>query len=178
MAILQVLQYPDLRLRRKGYKVGNVKAVKIQKTINDMLETLAQQKGCAALAATQLAIEDPPSIIVINQIEADLPLDPTNSRLCLINLQIITREGKVTDDEGCMSVYPKDIYAKVTRASQVKVKALDNNGNELEFVATDILARCLQHEYDHLQGILYIDHLTEEERRQIEEKMAKLRKRI
>ncbi len=168
MAILQILQYPDLRLRKKGYRVGNVKAVKIQKTIDDMLETLALAENCAALAATQLDLADPPNITVINQADGTEPL-------CLINLQVVPIEGSNIDDEGCMSLYPqKNIYAKVKRATKVRASALDRHGNQLEFEAKDYFARCLQHEYDHLQGVLYIDYLTKTERELLEKKIAKL----
>ena len=167
MAILQILQYPDLRLRRKGYRVVNVKAAKIQKTIEDILETLRNVEHCAGLAATQLDIKDPPNITVINTAD-------NNEPLCLINLQIISADSDVINDEGCMSVYPHDIHAKVKRAGKVKVKALDRHGNEIEFEAKDRLAQCLQHEHDHLQGILYIDRLEKSERLLLDKRIAEL----
>lgn len=167
--MLQILQYPDLRLRKKGYRVGNVKAIKIQKTVDDMLETLRHTHYCAGLAATQLDLEDPPNITVINLDNESKP------PLCLINLQIISTEGTEEDQEGCMSVYPQnDIYAKIKRAQKVKVSALDRHGNKLEFEAKGRLARCLQHEYDHLRGILYIDYLPKPEKELLDKKIAKL----
>lgn len=170
MAILQILQYPDLRLRRKAYRVGNVKAVKIQKTIEDMVETLCHQENCAGLSATQLDLEDPPNITVIYNSRNH----SRNDILCLINLQIIATEGSAIKDEGCMSIYPANIYAKIKRATKVTVRALDIHGNQIEFEAIGHLAQCLQHEYDHLQGVLYFDHLSKSERLLFNKGMAKL----
>lgn len=171
MAVLSILQYPDLRLRRKGYLVNNVQETKIQKTIEEMMATLLNNQNCAGLAATQLDLEEPPNIMVINQHHAESP-----SILCLLNTQILTKEGTTLEDEGCMSVYPQAISAKVTRAAAIKVKAVDQHGNQIEFEAKDFLARCIQHEYDHLQGILYIDHLPKLKRYRIDRKITKLLK--
>jgi peptide deformylase len=167
MAILSILQYPDLRLRRKSYSVGNVKAVKIQKTIEDMLETLRNSGGCAALAATQLDLKDPPNITVINR--------DGNEPLCLINLEILQMQDYVMLEEGCMSVYPhQDVTGKVKRARKIKAKALDREGNKLEFEAKGHFAHVLQHEYDHHQGIVYIDLLEGKELELLNQKIAKL----
>jgi peptide deformylase len=168
MAILQILQYPDLRLRRKGYRVGNVKAAKIQKTIENIITTLNNTENCAGLAATQLDIEDPPNITVIHNMDND-------DLLCLINLDIISSEDSIIEQEGCMSIYPQGISAKVKRANKIKVKALDRYGNKLEFVALGHLARCLQHEYDHLQGVLYVDHLAKADRLALDKQIAALK---
>ncbi|CAL7959908.1 peptide deformylase [Gammaproteobacteria bacterium] len=169
MSILQILQYPDLRLRRKSNKVTNVNSAKIKKTIKNMLETLANTEGCAALAATQLDIEQPPSIIVINSMDDD------NNVLCLINPQITAQEGHNIAEEGCMSVFPENIRAEVKRATSIKAKTLTACGDQVEFSADGYLARCIQHECDHLNGILYIDHLSKLKRALLEKKMKKLR---
>jgi len=168
MSILQILQYPDLRLRRKSHKVTDVKSSRIKKIIKDMLETLANTGNCAALAATQLDIEQPPSIIVINSMDDD------DGVLCLINPQIIAQEGHDVAEEGCMSVFQGDIYANVKRATKITVKTLDVHGKQVEFTEEGYLARCIQHEYDHLNGILYIDHLSKLKRAFLEKKMKKL----
>lgn len=164
MSILQILQYPDLRLRRKGHQVTDVKSPKIQKIIDNMLETLLNTENCAALASTQLDLENPPNITVIN-----MPINDSdkNELICLVNPQITKKEGSTIDKEGCMSVYPQELYADVTRATKIQVKAIDQHGNKLEFEATDYFARCIQHEYDHLKGVLYIDHLTKSYRSRI-----------
>lgn len=172
MSILEILQYPDLRLRRKGYLVSDVKSTKIQKIIADMVETLNHTENCAGLAATQLNIDEPPNITVINSPDKN---HGPNNVLCLINLQIIKKEGNVIDHEGCMSILAHEsVYYKVKRAERVWVSALNQDGNKVEFEAADHLARCLQHEHDHLQGILYIDHLSKLNRSRIEKKIAKL----
>lgn len=171
MSILKILQYPDLRLRRKGHKVTDVKSAKIKKTIKDMLETLANAESCAALSATQLDMEQPPSITVINPLTDDM-----DDVLCLINPQIVAQEGSNAAEEGCMSIFPEDIRAEIKRANKIKVKTLDVYGNHIEFEAEGYLARCIQHEYDHLNGILYIDHLSKLKRSLLEKKMLKLRK--
>lgn len=172
MSILNIIQYPDLRLRRKAYVVKDVSDPKIQKIIQDMIETLRAQKSCAALAATQLDIEDPPSITVINNLTHPQEKDI----ICLINPKIVSTEGCSNEDEGCMSVGPGEIYAKVKRATKIKVTALDPQGKSLEFAAINYFARCIQHECDHLAGILYIDHLSKLKRFYIDKKVAKLAK--
>lgn len=171
MSILRILQYPDLHLRRKGHKVTDVKSAKIKKIIKNMLETLDNVGSCAALAATQLDIEQPPCITVINPITDDM-----DDVLCLINPQIVAQEGSNTEEEGCMSIFSKDIRAEIKRAYKIKVKYLDVHGNQVEFEAEGYLARCIQHECDHLNGILYIDHLSKLKRYLLEKKILKLRK--
>ena len=169
MAILNVVQYPDLRLKRKGHQVADPTNACVQKVISDMLETLASFESCAGLAATQLAIENPPSITVINSIT------PEEKTLCLINPQIIFSEGEATEEEGCMSINPSDVYSLVKRATKIKVKALNQYGNHIEFIAENFLARCIQHEVDHLNGILYLDRISPLKRLRIEKKIIKLK---
>lgn len=163
MTVLRILQYPDLRLRNKGKEVKDVKAPRIQKIIKDMIETLKAQEGCAGLASTQLDIENPPSITVLN-----LP----EEILCLVNPVIMAPEGSNIDYEGCMSVRPDEIKAKVKRATKIKVSALDKDGNQLFFDAEDFLARLIQHECDHLKGVLYVDHIPKSELDEIDKKIA------
>lgn len=168
MAILRILQYPDPLLRRKAYEVTDVKAKVVQAIIDDMIETLKVTKNCYALAATQLAIEVPPQITVINE--------PTMGRdtLCLINPKIVASEGTLRDIEGCMSV-PLEVRTVIERAARVKVRALDREGMPLEFTADDYFARCVQHEIDHLQGVIYIDRLSSLKRSRIIRKLEKMR---
>lgn len=171
MSILQIIQYPDSRLHRKSHKVADIKSAKIKKIIKSMLETLANTENCAALASTQLDIEQPPSIIVMNSLESD------GNMFCLINPQIITQEGHDVAEEGCMSVFPEEIRAEVKRATKIKVKSLDIHGKQTEFEAEGFLARCIQHECDHLNGILYIDHLSKLKRSLLEKKMLALQEK-
>lgn len=168
MAILNIIQYPDVRLKRKSTDVSDVRAPRIQKIIANMFATLANSKNCAALAATQLDIENPPSIIVFNTLEEDA------KPYCLINLKITKQSGSNIAKEGCMSVAVDDITAEVKRATEITVQALDIQGKKIEFSAQDFVARCIQHEYDHLQGVIYIDRISKLKRSLIDKKIRKL----
>lgn len=167
MSILQILQYPDPSLRRKSQAVSDVKSAKIKKIIDDMFDTLANTENCAALAATQLNIEQPPSIVVINS------LDDNKGLFCIVNPQIISQEGCDTAEEGCMSVFPNHIRATIKRATKIRVRATDVAAKQIEFTAEDFLARCIQHECDHLNGVLYIDYLPKTKRALLEKEMLK-----
>lgn len=171
MTIISILQYPDLRLANKARKVKDVRDPAIQKIIADMLETLANTERCAALAATQLDLPDPPSITVIN------PVEEGNEPMVLINPEIITASGEHKEGEGCMSVFPDDVNAPVVRAQKVKVKALDREGSLIEIEAEGFLAKCLQHEIDHLNGKIFLDRISELKRNRIEKKIGKIRSR-
>ncbi len=171
MAIIEILQYPDPRLRKKGERVEKVDA-EIQKIVDDMFETHYNADNCAALAATQLNFKHPKKITVIDFSKEK------NQPLCLINPEIIAREGELTQEEGCMSVgggeFQGSIYEKVTRAAKIQVRALDRNGNPLEFEAEGYMAKCIQHELDHLEGKLFIDHLSRLKKSRIDKKIAKM----
>jgi len=170
MAILNIIQYPDLRLKRKSADVTDVNDPHIQKIISRMFDTLANSSNCAALAATQLDIENPPSIVVFNSSEEDEP------PYCLINPKIIKQSGSESAKEGCMSVLIDDVSAEVTRATEVTVKALNIYGKKIEFTVQDFAARCIQHECDHLQGIIYLDRISKLKRALIDKKIKKLTK--
>lgn len=168
MAIIRILQYPDPRLRKKGEWVDKVDDV-IRKIVDDMFETHYNTANCAALAATQLDFQDPKRITVIDfSPEKDKPL-------CLINPKIIAREGDIIEPEGCMSV--REAYEKVKRSAKITVQALDREGSPIEFVAEGFMAKCIQHEIDHLDGILFIDHLPGLKRYKIDEAIEKLNRR-
>jgi len=169
MTILNILQYPDSRLQRTAIKVTDVGSARIQKIIDDMLETLRATKSCAALAATQLNIDNPPSITVISPIPG-LFTEP----LCLINPEVIEKHGAHQEEEGCMSVHPNCISAKVKRAISIKVTAQDRYGNQLNIDAEDFFAKCIQHEVDHLHGRIYLDHLSPLKRALIKKKIEKI----
>ena len=173
MVMLKILDYPDPRLRRKAPAVEDVNDPAIQQQIDDIIETIKNTEHCGGLAATQLNLKDPMRITIINhRPEHEEPL-------VLINPEIIATEGESYDEEGCMSVYPNEISAKVKRAEIVTARALDRQGSPIELKDCDnYLAKCLQHEIDHLNGILYIDHLSSLKRRLIEKKIAKLRRHL
>jgi peptide deformylase len=164
MTVLKILQYPDNQLQRKGHHVDKIDA-RISKIIDDMFETHYASENCAALAATQLDLPNPPHITVIDFSEKkDTPL-------CLINGEIISSEGTREEEEGCMSVM--GIYEKVKRADKITVRAMDQHGKPLEFEADGFMAKCIQHELDHLNGTIFIDRLSKLKRSRIDKKFSK-----
>lgn len=162
MTILKILQYPNPRLKQKAKPVTTFDDA-LQKIIDDMFETHYAASNCAALAATQLDIKDPPAITVI-----DFSIRKNNP-LCLVNPEILEQYGEKTEEEGCMSV-SHGIYEKVKRAEKIKVRALDRYGKLLEFEAKGFMAKCIQHELDHLNGKIFLDHLSKLKRQRIDEK--------
>lgn len=167
MTILTILQYPDPRLSRKAKPVA-VFDETLQRIIDDMFETHYQSQNCAALAATQLDLPDPPHVTVIDFSEEK------NQPLCLVNGQIVASSGDLLEPEGCMSVY--GVYDSVKRAAKVTVQALDRHGNPLEFEADGFMAKCVQHELDHLNGVIFIDKLSSLKRQRIDKKFTKLKR--
>ena len=148
MAILDILHYPDKRLRTVAKPVSQVDAG-IKKLVDDMFETMYEAPGIG-LAATQVDVHQ--QIIVIDVSEEK------NQPLCLINPEIVSSEGTESCDEGCLSV--PDIYETVERCEKVTIKALDQNGDEYTLQADELLAVCIQHEMDHLMGKLFVDYLS------------------
>ena len=165
MAILQVLHYPDPRLRNPAKPVAQVDD-DLRRLVDDMFETMYEAPGIG-LAATQVNV--PKRVIVI-----DLSNDKTEP-YCFINPQIIAREGEEETEEGCLSV--PGIYDNVNRSRWVHVEALDRNGKPFTMKIDDLLAVCIQHEIDHLDGKLFVDYLSEVKRGRIRKKMEKLRRK-
>lgn len=161
MAVLHVLHYPDDRLRTVAKPVDSVSA-EIQQLVADMLETMYAENGIG-LAATQVNVHQ--RVVVIDVSE------DRNEPMVFINPEIIARSGDTSYEEGCLSV-PQS-YAKVERAAEITVKALDKNGNPFELKADGLLAICLQHELDHLVGKLFIDYLSPLKRDRIRKKLEK-----
>jgi len=166
MTILTILQYPDPRLRIKAKTVEDFGDA-TQKIIDDMFETLYASENCAALAATQLGIHYRITVIDFSE-KKDQPL-------CLVNAETLTREGEHVNPEGCMSVTGKT-YERVKRAAKVSVEARDRDNKPLNINAEGFMAKCIQHELDHLEGILFIDHLSLIKRLRIDRKLAKMQK--
>ena len=167
MAIIRILSFPDPKLRRKGKAVKDF-GEKTQKIIDDMFETHYSSENCAALAATQLDIPNAPHITVIDFSEKkDQPL-------CLVNGKIIERSGEATDDEGCMSVgHGGTAFEKVTRSAKIKVRAQDRYGETIEFEAVGFMAKCVQHELDHLDGKLFLDRISNIKRKRLIDTLRK-----
>ena len=164
MALLHILRYPDSRLRLISTPVEVVND-EIRQLLDDMLETMYAAPG-VGLAAPQVEVTK--RIITIDASpKADAPV-------CLINPDIISRDGIEIMEEGCLSV--PGVHENVERASQIKVKALDRGGNPFELEAEGLLAVCIQHEIDHLDGKLFVDYLSEIKRKRIQKKMEKQRR--
>lgn len=165
MALLNVLQYPDPLLRNKAAPVSEVDA-DVQKIVDDMFETMYEQQG-VGLAAIQVNIKQ--RIIVMDV--SDNQTEP----LCIINPEITYREGIQYETEGCLSL--PGLFDKVERAEKIRMQALDRDGNSYEIEATGIKAICIQHEMDHLDGIVFIDHLSKLKQERAKKKLQKMRRR-
>lgn len=164
MALLKILHYPDERLRTQAKPVDTVDN-SIKQLVDDMFETMYAAPGIG-LAATQ--VDHHVRVIVL-----DISEDKSEP-LCLINPEITATEGEVKTEEGCLSV--PSIYEKVVRAEKIHIKALDRDGKPFEMDADDILAVCIQHECDHLDGKLFVDYLSSLKMNRVKKKIAKHRK--
>lgn len=161
MAILPILHFPDDRLRTRAAPVQVVDDT-IRRLVGDMFETMYAAPGIG-LAATQVDVHK--RIIVIDISET------SNQPLVLINPKILARDGQIVLEEGCLSV--PGIYDEVERARHVKVAALDVDGKPFELEAEDLLAVCIQHEIDHLDGKVFVDYLSPLKRQRIRKKLEK-----
>ena len=167
MALLPILVYPDPRLSTVAKPVAAVDD-RLRGIIADMFETMYEAKGIG-LAATQVDVHQ--RLIVIDVSEE------RNERLVLINPELLwASDERVKGDEGCLSV--PGIYDGVERAERVKVRALDAQGTAREIEADGLLAVCIQHEMDHLDGKLFVDYLSPLKREMVRKKLAKQRKHV
>ncbi len=165
MATLEILQYPDPYLRHKAAPVETVDD-EVRALVDDMLETMYAAPGIG-LAATQVGIDRRVAVIDVSE-SKDEPL-------VLINPELVYPEGSGTCEEGCLSI--PGVYEKVTRPACVTLRALDRDGNPYELHVDDLLAVCIQHEVDHLDGRLFIDRLSMLKRQRIEKRLLKQRRR-
>ena len=166
MTRLTILEYPDPRLRTVAQQVEVVDDV-LRTLIDDMFETMYAAPGIG-LAATQVNVHQ--RILV-----ADVSEDQSQP-LALINPEILQAEGKKATDEGCLSV--PGIFEQVSRAEQITVRALDRDGHAMEITAEGLLAVCIQHEMDHLEGKLFVDYLSELKRQRIRKRLEKDRRSV
>jgi peptide deformylase len=164
MAMLEILHFPDPRLRNEARPVAAVDD-SIRTLADDMLETMYAAPGIG-LAATQVNVNKRVVVIDLSQ-DQDQPL-------VLINPEIIEKHGVEEMEEGCLSV--PGIYEKVERADRVRVRALDRDGRSTELDADGLLAVCIQHEIDHLDGKLFVDYLSQLKRQRIRKKLEKQRR--
>ena len=161
MALLPILRYPDPRLHTRATQVAEVND-EIRKLVNDMAETMYEAPGIG-LAATQVDVHKRVVVIDVSEDKSGL--------LALINPEIIARSGEQVCEEGCLSV--PGIYDKVSRAEQVRVRALNPKGETIEFDADGLLAVCVQHELDHLDGKVFVEYLSQLKQTRIKGKLAK-----
>lgn len=167
MALLPVLCYPDPRLHKVAKPVAQVDA-RIKKIVSDMAETMYDAPG-VGLAATQVDIHE--RIVVIDV------SDEQNELMVFINPEIIWSSSETKSwREGCLSV--PEFYDEVERPAEVKVRALDIDGKEFEIEADGLLAVCLQHELDHLQGKVFVEYLSLLKRTRISQKLKKRTKEL
>jgi peptide deformylase len=164
MALRTILHYPDPRLRRRAEPVAEVND-DVRRLVADMAETMYDAPGIG-LAATQ--INEPRRIVVIDLSEK------RNQLMVFINPEILERDGEQVFEEGCLSV--PGIYEDVARASHVKVRALDRDGRPFEIEADGLLATCIQHEIDHLDGKVFVDYLSRLKQSRIQKKLEKQQK--
>lgn len=161
MAILNILHFPDPRLRNKAQVVKSFDD-DLRKLAADMLETMYQAPG---IGLASIQVNDPRRLVVIDVSENH------DEPLCLVNPEILEKHGEHKMDEGCLSV--PGVYEPVIRATDIKVRAHNLDGEIIEFEADDLLAVCIQHELDHLEGRLFIDNLSALKRQRIRKKLEK-----
>ena len=164
--ILEILKYPDKRLRTVAKPVENVNS-EIKKQVKDMFETMYDAPGIG-LAATQVNFHQ--RLIVVDVSEE------CNEPICLINPEIIEKNGEIEWEEGCLSV--PNYYESVKIANEIKVSALNELGQSFEIEASEMLAVCIQHEMDHLNGILFVDHLSKLKQKRLKKKAEKQTKKL
>ncbi|MBD9434739.1 peptide deformylase [Pseudoxanthomonas sp. PXM03] len=169
MALLPILEFPDPRLRTKAVPVdaGHVTSSAFQRLLDDMFETMYDAPGIG-LAASQVDVHQRFMVIDISE--------EKNQPQVFINPELSDKSGEQVYQEGCLSV--PGIFADVTRADAVTVRFLDRQGQPQELRADGLLAVCIQHEMDHLDGKLFVDYLSPLKREMVRKKLAKQRKHV
>jgi peptide deformylase len=161
MTLLPILRYPDPRLKKIAKPVGQIDK-RIKTLVKDMTQTMYEAKGIG-LAATQVDVHE--QVVVIDVSEE------RNAPCAFINPRIVRQEGSETQEEGCLSV--PGIYDKVTRAAAVSVEYLGLDGKLQRLDADGLLAVCIQHEIEHLQGKVFVEHLSQLKQSRIKAKLLK-----
>ena len=169
MALLPILEFPDPRLRTKAVPVeaANVTTAEFQRLLDDMFETMYDAPGIG-LAASQVDVHQRFMVIDISE--------EKNQPQVFINPELSDTAGEQVYQEGCLSV--PGIFADVTRADEITVRFLDRQGQPQELRADGLLAVCIQHEMDHLDGKLFVDYLSPLKREMVRKKLAKQRKHV
>jgi len=166
MAKLDILVYPDPRLHQRAAPVAEVDD-RVRTLIDDMAETMYAAPGIGLAAPQVNALE---RIIVVDISEQ------RNGLKAFVNPEIIAASGECESDEGCLSV--PGIYAPVRRKEHIRVRALDRDGEPFELEADDLLAVCIQHEIDHLDGKVFVDYLSRLKQERIRKKLHKLGRHV
>ncbi|MBD5801437.1 Peptide deformylase [Azoarcus sp. Aa7] len=161
MALLPILRYPDPRLHTRATPVAQVDD-SIRQLVRDMAETMYEAPGIG-LAATQVDVHKRVVVIDVSEDRSDLRV--------FINAEIVDKSGEHIGEEGCLSV--PGIYESVRRAERVRVKALDADGMPFELEADGLLAVCIQHELDHLEGKVFVEYLSPLKLNRIKTRLAK-----
>ena len=167
MALLPILEFPDPRLRTKAVPVDTAQLADpaFQRLLDDMFETMYEAPGIG-LAASQVNVHQRFMVMDIS--------DDKTAPQVFINPEILARTGEQVYQEGCLSV--PGIFADVTRANEIEVRFLDRAGVQHQLQADGLLAVCIQHEMDHLEGKLFVDYLSPLKREMVRKKLAKQRK--
>ena len=167
MSLLPILEFPDPRLRTKAAPVDPawVAGEEAQRLFDDMFETMYEAPGIG-LAASQVDVHRRFMVIDVSE--------DRSRPMVFVNPEITVRSGEQVCQEGCLSV--PGVYADVTRADSITVRALDRHGQPFELAVDGLLAVCIQHEIDHLDGKLFVDYLSPLKREMVRKKLAKQRK--
>lgn len=167
MAQLDILEFPDPRLRTKAVAVdpAAVASADFQRLLDDMFETMYEAPGIG-LAASQVDVHQRFMVIDVSE--------EKNRPLVFVNPEILERAGEQVCQEGCLSV--PGIFADVTRSDRIRVKAIGRDGQPFELDVDGLLAVCIQHEMDHLEGKLFVDYLSPLKREMVRKKLAKARR--
>ena len=167
MALLPILEFPDPRLRTKAAPLepAHLADPAFQRLVDDMFETMYEAPGIG-LAASQIDVHQRFMVIDVSE--------EKNRPLVFVNPEILERSGEQVYQEGCLSV--PNIFADVTRANEILVRALDRNGQSFELRVDGLLAVCIQHEMDHLEGKLFVDYLSPLKREMVRKKLAKAKR--
>lgn len=166
MALLEILQFPDPRLRTVATPVTKVDD-ELRRIVDDMYETMYHAQGLG-LAGTQVNVHK-------RLFTMDLS-ENRNEPVCVLNPEILSKEGKQFDYHGCLSV-GAGISDKIERAAKLRLRGMDLDGKTFEWDLEELAAICIQHEVDHLNGILFIDHLSRLKQARVREKIKKFRER-
>lgn len=173
MAVMPIVLYPDQRLREPCEPVTAVDD-RIRSLLSDMAETMYAAPGIG-LAAPQVGLTERIIVVDLGSRDDNAPegeVLPPSRLYKIVNPEILKKDGTIDWEEGCLSI--PGIYETVKRASSITLGGLDENGDSIEIEAEGLLAVCFQHEVDHLNGVLFIDHLSRLKREMMKKKLAKL----